>query len=399
MTPFEGGALILFPTLTSPHISKRTIPATHFREVRVDLASGERLDESKLIGKRLYIDGTLINACEKACLADRGEQDVINRLELPENAAVVVEAWTYGTDSMRDMSKRLVMMTWRYLEYITCHLEKMTDIHTPVTKGVKKFDRSKIHDTSEYHSDLVSDNYRTGNAVVTRSRILVLRAVVTDAAINYEVRATGILSSTPINRGDSVPYRTLWRRGVLTPYHQHLFSLRIDPTIDGYENTHVVEDSIPMPLNNPEIHNSFGFGYITYPNNRPSRKRIGHGHHQDVARAPDVTTRQEIGLLGGVGIASWIKYHASDESAANVRNQDIVLWTFGTTHNSRIEDWPVMPAEKMLVSLKPVNFFTGNLVVDVPISTQEQNMRVLVDVGAQKCCAPDGVEGEKAGKG
>ncbi|ODH49483.1 hypothetical protein GX48_04425 [Paracoccidioides brasiliensis] len=347
MTPFEGGALILFPTLTSPHISKRTIPATHFREVRVDLASGERLDESKLIGKRLYIDGTLINACEKACLADRGEQDVINRLELPENAAVVVEAWTYGTDSMRDMSKRLVMVR------------------------VKKFDRSKIHDTSEYHSDLVSDNYRTGNAVVTRSRILVLRAVVTDPVAP----------------------------GVLTPYHQHLFSLRIDPTIDGYENTHVVEDSIPMPLNNPEIHNSFGFGYITYPNNRPSRKRIGHGHHQDVARAPDVTTRQEIGLLGGVGIASWIKYHASDESAANVRNQDIVLWTFGTTHNSRIEDWPVMPAEKMLVSLKPVNFFTGNLVVDVPISTQEQNMRVLVDVGAQKCCAPDGVEGEKAGKG
>ncbi|KGM92697.1 uncharacterized protein PADG_11154 [Paracoccidioides brasiliensis Pb18] len=394
MTPFEGGALILFPTLTSPHISKRTIPATHFREVRVDLASGERLDESKLIGKRLYIDGTLINACEKACLADRGEQDVINRLELPENAAVVVEAWTYGTDRMRDMSKRLVMVR------------------------VKKFDRSKIHDTSEYHSDLVSDNYRTGNAVVTRSRILVLRAVVT---------------------GRFSPLQDPVAPGVLTPYHQHLFSLRIDPTIDGYENTHVVEDSIPMPLNNPEIHNSFGFGYITYPNNRPSRKRIGHGHHQamgpsDISLSHIIRrccsrtrchytprdrsfARTRPGFLDtvigsctvpaiirssclvGFGIASWIKYHASDESAANVRNQDIVLWTFGTTHNSRIEDWPVMPAEKMLVSLKPVKFFTGNLVVDVPISTQEQNMRVLVDVGAQKCCAPDGVEGEKAGKG
>ncbi|EEH20057.2 hypothetical protein PABG_02316 [Paracoccidioides brasiliensis Pb03] len=330
-------------------------PFEDFREVRVDLASGERLDESKLIGKRL-------RALQIGVL-----QDVINRLELPENAAVVVEAWTYGTDGMRDMSKRLVMVR------------------------VKKFDRSKIHDTSEYHSDLVSDNYRTGNAVVTRSRILVLRAVVT---------------------GRFSPLQDPVAPGVLTPYHQHLFSLRIDPTIDGYENTHVVEDSIPMPLNNPEIHNPFGFGYITFPNNRPSRKRIGHGHHQGscCSRTRYHYTPRDRSfartrpgfldtLLGGVGIASWIKYHASDESAANVRNQDIVLWTFGTTQNSRIEDWPVMPAEKMLVSLKPVNFFTGNLVVDVPISTQEQNMRVLVDVGAQKCCAPDGVEGEKAGKG
>lgn len=65
-----------------------------------------------------------------------------------------------------------------------------------------------------------------------------------------------------------------------------------------------------------------------------------------------------------------------------------MLWhTFGTTHNPRVEDWPVMPAEKMLVSLKPVNFFDKNPVIDVPISTQEENMSVLVGEEGKSGCA------------
>lgn len=34
----------------------------------------------------------------------------------------------------------------------------------------------------------------------------------------------------------------------MAPYHQHLFSLRIDPAIDGYKNSVLVEESIPMRL-------------------------------------------------------------------------------------------------------------------------------------------------------
>jgi primary-amine oxidase len=55
-----------------------------------------------------------------------------------------------------------------------------------------------------------------------------------------------------------------------------------------------------------------------------------------------------------------------------------VLWhTFGSTHNPRIEDWPVMPSEKMTVGLKPVNFFEGNPGIDVAPSVQEVNKSVL----------------------
>jgi primary-amine oxidase len=61
-----------------------------------------------------------------------------------------------------------------------------------------------------------------------------------------------------------------------------------------------------------------------------------------------------------------------------VRDSDIVLWhTFGSTHNPRIEDWPVMPSEKMTVGLKPVNFFPGNPGIDVAPSMQEKNKSVL----------------------
>lgn len=120
-------------------------------------------------------------------------------------------------------------------------------------------------------------NYRTNNAVVTRPRVLVLQTIITvgnyeyifafqftqDASINYEVRATGILSTAPINLGDSVPYGTLVAPGVMAPYHQHLFSLRIDPAIDGYRNSLVVEESHPMPVDDPKVHNPFGVGYTT----------------------------------------------------------------------------------------------------------------------------------------
>jgi primary-amine oxidase len=61
--------------------------------------------------------------------------------------------------------------------------------------------------------------------------------------------------------------------------------------------------------------------------------------------------------------------------------------TFGATHNPRIEDWPVMPVEKMMVSLKPINFFTRNPALDVAISSQADSQSVLVsDEDANACC-------------
>ncbi|KAH8883125.1 hypothetical protein GQ53DRAFT_798382 [Thozetella sp. PMI_491] len=305
-------------------------------------------------------------------------------------------------------------------------------------------------------------NFRTENAVVTRSRILVLQTIITvsnyeyifafqfgqDASIHYEVRATGILSTVPIGIGDKVPYGTVVAPGVMAPYHQHLFSLRIDPAIDGHANTLQIEESEAMPLDDPAVHNPFGVGYITkaynvehetgldldFTKNRifkiinesqinpitgtpvgfklyPSysqmllanpasyhARRSEFGQHAVwVTRYSDdemfPSGRYTMQSEGGEGIASAIKQRKEDpNSETSVRSQDIVIWhSFGSTHNPRIEDWPVMPSEKMTVGLKPVNFFSGNPGLDVAVSTQEKNRSVLVTdtvASPQNSCTP-----------
>lgn len=48
-----------------------------------------------------------------------------------------------------------------------------------------------------------------------------------------------------------------------------------------------------------------------------------------------------------------------------------------------------MPNEKMMVGLKPVNFFLGNPGLDVAVSTQEKNKSVLYEEESEKasCCS------------
>ena len=310
-------------------------------------------------------------------------------------------------------------------------------------------------------------NFRTGNAAVTRARILVLQTIITvsnyeyifafhfgqDASISYEVRATGILSTVPIKHGltsDSVPYGTVVAPGVLAPYHQHLFSLRIDPAIDGHANSLAIEESKPMPVDNPSVHNPFRMGYVAesqfveeeggfdldfakarvfkfvnesqinpvtgtpvgfkllpqysqgllaHPDSLHARRSEFGQHAVWVTRHDDdelfPAGRYTMQSLGGDGIASGIERRREEAGNAggdgsSVRNRDIVVWhTFGSTHNPRIEDWPVMPSEKMVVGLKPVNFFSGNPGLDVAPSTQDRNRSVLYtgEQGpASDCC-------------
>lgn len=292
-------------------------------------------------------------------------------------------------------------------------------------------------------------NFRTQNAVVARSRILVLQTIITvsnyeyifafhfgqDASIHYEVRATGILSTVPseVDPVNNVPYGTRVAPGVLAPYHQHLFSLRMDTAIDGHSNSLVVEESKALAVDDPDVHNDYGIGYVTesryidresghdldFTKNRTfkivnenrinpiTRTPVGfkllpsysqmlladprsyHARRSEFAQHAVWVTRYEdndyfpagkytMQSSGGDGIASAISKRNAGGSPPSVRNSDIVLWhTFGSTHNPRIEDWPVMPSEKMTVGLKPVNFFEGNPGIDVAPSTQEMNKSVL----------------------
>jgi primary-amine oxidase len=293
-------------------------------------------------------------------------------------------------------------------------------------------------------------NYRTQRAAVVRKRELVLQSIITvsnyeyilafmfDQAgeLSYEVRATGILSTQPIDPEVNVPWGTVVHDGVLATYHQHILSLRIDPELDGdSKNSLVYEEVKPMPVD-PKT-NPHGNGYIGYGNtietsggydldaslnrvykiqsstkiNPVNNKKVGykihvppmqpivanensfHNQRADFADHPIYVTKfRENQLFAGgqytnqnkqsTGLRKW------SSRKDPVRDEDIVVWVqFGLQHVPRCEDFPVMPAEIIKVSLKPVNFFTKNPAIDVPPSTQAFNRSTLIETASpQQAC-------------
>ena len=299
-------------------------------------------------------------------------------------------------------------------------------------------------------------NYRTGHAAVVRNRELVVQSIITVAnyeyilafifnqagEVTYEVRATGIVSTQPIDEGIEVPWGTVVHPGVLASHHQHIFSLRIDPAIDGHANRLVYDEIHPMPRSDFNPH---GVGYTvsetvveestgldldsttnrTYKiqncivrnpvNNKPVGYKIQMPDFQKMVADPDsfhhrraefadrnlYVTRHRDGELysggkytnqsrGGEGVRSWA---ARKE---NVVDQDIVLYVqFGLQHVVRLEDFPVMPCEIIRVMLKPVNFFEKNPALDVPPSGQDFNRSTLLTEQHRQ----DAVEGIVGNKG
>jgi len=107
-------------------------------------------------------------------------------------------------------------------------------------------------------------NWRTGRAVVTRLRELVVQFIITLANYEYvfaykldtaggftlEVRATGIVSVVNIDPGKTSDYGNVVSSGVLAQNHQHIFAARIDPAIDGHKNTVLYEETHSAPWDN-----------------------------------------------------------------------------------------------------------------------------------------------------
>ncbi|AEO67942.1 uncharacterized protein THITE_2117123 [Thermothielavioides terrestris NRRL 8126] len=301
-------------------------------------------------------------------------------------------------------------------------------------------------------------NYRTNRAVVVRNRELVLQTILTVSNyeyilsfvfntagdLAYEARATGILSTQPVDVGLTKtphPFGTVVHPGVLAGFHQHFFSLRIDPMVAGHGNTVVYDEAVAIPRDpklNPhgvgytvrrtEIGTSGGFdldantnrtfkvinpavrnpvngaavGYkVMVPPMQPILADADSFHHRraEFADRSVYVTRYADGELyagglytnqsrGGAGVRSWA------ERRDSLAGGDPVLWVqFGINHIPRVEDFPVMPAETLRVTLRPVNFFDRNPAIDVPPSRQEVNCSVSVDGNSH------GPGGEEGGQG
>ncbi|EDK43733.1 hypothetical protein LELG_01912 [Lodderomyces elongisporus NRRL YB-4239] len=290
-------------------------------------------------------------------------------------------------------------------------------------------------------------NYRTFHATVARKRIFIVQTIATvanyeyiinvkfaaDGSIDIETRATGILSTMPIDENVTVPWGTVVGPNVMAAYHQHILSFRLDPAVDGHKNTVIYDDTKKLPRDKL---NPYGTGFVTdrkfvekagYIDQSPFTNRtykiINENVVNPIAKQPvgykvELPARQM--LLADTDSFNtkrakfatqqmWVTKYKDDQLFAageftnqsqmdtglavwangqdDVRDEDIVVWaTLGFTHIPRIEDFPVMPVETHNIHISPVNFFDKNPALDLPQANNQFNKSTLVPAQEEKAC-------------
>jgi primary-amine oxidase len=276
------------------------------------------------------------------------------------------------------------------------------------------------------HTDMFN-----GMAETRRSRRLVISFFLTignydygfywylylDGTIQLEAKATGIVFPSAYRGSDG--YATEIAPGLGAPFHQHMFSARLDMEVDGSSNVVTEVDAVPVPMGpdnpwgnaflarktkivseadgqrladnskarvwhvtNPDRQNRLGqdVGYALHPEGQPvlladptssiAQRAAFATKHLWVTRY-DKDERYPAGDFvnqnpGQAGLPAFV---ANDRS---LDGEDVVLWhTFGLTHFPRPEDWPVMPVDYAGFKLKPVGFFDRNPALNVPASTSK----------------------------
>jgi primary-amine oxidase len=232
-----------------------------------------------------------------------------------------------------------------------------------------------------------------------------------DGTIQFEGKLTGMLFAT----GPADDYATEVAPGLGAPFHQHMFSARLDMTVDGTRNAvdEVEAERVPMDpqknphgnafrkrrtrltreseaqrradgsiartwhIVNPDKTNAYGqpVAYALIPEGKATmladeasviRARAAFATNHLWVTRYDPAERYPAGDFvnqnpGGDGLPRWT------QADRPLDGEDIVVWhTFGATHFPRPEDWPVMPVEYTGFTLKPVGFFDRNPALDIP---------------------------------
>ncbi|KAK6458622.1 peroxisomal copper amine oxidase [Scheffersomyces xylosifermentans] len=287
------------------------------------------------------------------------------------------------------------------------------------------------------HSDF-RDDFQT--TVVTRGKKLIVSQIFTaanyeyclywifrqDGTIKLEVRLTGILNTYVCAEDESTgPWGTQVYPQVNAHNHQHLFSLRIHPRIDGEGNSAATSDAKPSPFPFGSKENMYGNAFYAEKTTFKTVKDSLTNAQASTARTWDIFNPKSINPYSGKPAsyklvstfcspvlaqegslvrkrAPWAVYstevvpyqdedhgygrlHPSGEHVAQwsgdgsrgmrkwigdgseaIEDTDILFFhTFGITHFPAPEDFPVMPTEIFDLMLRPRHFFTENPVLDV----------------------------------
>lgn len=272
-------------------------------------------------------------------------------------------------------------------------------------------------------------------AEVRRSRRLVISSISTvgnyeygfywylyqDGTIQHEIKLTGIIAPAAITPGEQPVSGTLVAPGLYGPYHQHYFNVRLDPMLDGLENSVVELNCEPLPwgLGNPrgnawrvretlltreseaqrsiEPRSARTWKIINSAARNPLGQPTGYALIPEKNTFPFFAQGSPQWQRGGFTRNHlWVTaYHPAERYAAGdypnqqsgndglpiyvrqnrpLEQTDLVVWyTFGSNHIVRPEDWPVMPVETVGFTLKPSGFFDGNPALDVPPADHHQH--------------------------
>jgi primary-amine oxidase len=233
-----------------------------------------------------------------------------------------------------------------------------------------------------------------------------------DGTIECEVKMTGVVFTAAHPGGDH-PYSTQVAPGLGAPVHQHLFSARLDMSVDGVANAVEEVDVTGLPIGPDNPYGNAIARQVTRLPSEASAARPGDAERGRVWRVISTSAVNRFGqptaftlypepapalladpaspLAARAGFATralWVtrydpaqRYPAGDfvnqspggglpayiAGDRDIDGQDIVVWhTFGPTHVVRLEDWPVMPVSRTGFMLKPSGFFDRNPTLDVP---------------------------------
>lgn len=238
-----------------------------------------------------------------------------------------------------------------------------------------------------------------------------------DGTVEVEAQLTGILQAkgTKLTKNPCVDGCShLVEPNIIAPSHQHFFAFRLDLDVDGTKNLPVEMNTkaIESTALNP-FHNAFDVVNTTFKTEKgagrdlnlassrkwklmsstaknalehPTGYALIPGENSVPYLKPQSQVRQRAGFINH---HVWFTRYRTDEQGAageypnqaadgeglpkyiadneKLENEDVVLWyTFGITHISRPEDWPIMSVHRAGFKLIPLNFFSRNPSMDVP---------------------------------
>ncbi|KAE8389393.1 copper amine oxidase [Aspergillus alliaceus] len=307
-------------------------------------------------------------------------------------------------------------------------------------------------------------DYRDGTVISARDRKLIISQIITAANYEYgfyhtftldgtyklEMKLTGMLNTYPMHPTEqAAPYGTEVAPQINAQNHQHIFSLRIDPEVDGPNNSVIQSDAVPSDHPVGSTQNFYGNGFYSkktplrtslegaaeycYETNRtwdivnpssinPSAKKpvafkiLNTSCPPLLAKPGSIVYKRAAFARKPLWVVPYRDYeifpagdyvcqstgrenHADNQTVLDwaqrnesIENTDIVCYIqFGLTHFPRTEDFPIMPAEPVSVMLRASNFFQKNPGLWVPPSS------VCVDTMSRNAFSTSCCVGSKPG--